>query len=94
MSAHSYSFRIIAKFSKVNVHSVFVWVKKFAENNYSEPAPTGDSLVIELDGMWHFLRSKKDKFGFGKLIAEPQNSLSIWNTAHETLKHLEKCTSV
>ena len=39
------------------------------ENNYSKPTPTDDGVVIELDEMWHFLRFKKDKFGFGKLTA-------------------------
>ena len=90
---NGYSFRTIAKFFKVNVHSAFVWVKTFAEKNPSKPAPIDDSVVIELDEMWHFLRSKKDKFWFGKLIAEPQNSSSIGSAARETLKHSEKCTS-
>ncbi len=35
MYAHEYLFRTIAKFFKVNVSSVFVWVKKFTENNYA-----------------------------------------------------------
>ena len=73
--SHGLSFRAIAKFLKVNVRSVFVWVKKFAEENYSKPEPISDSVVIELDEMWHFLRSKKDLFGFGRLIAGPQSSL-------------------
>ena len=93
MYAHGYSFRTIAKFFKVNVHSAFVWVKSFAEKYYSKPAPIGDNVIIELDEMWHFVRSKKDKFGFGKLIAEPKNSSSIGNAEHEMLKRLEKCTS-
>ena len=93
MYAHGYSFRTIAKLFKVNVHSAFVWVKIFAKNNYSKPAPIDDSVVIELDEMWHFLRSQKDKFGFGKFIAEPQNRSSIGNAEHEIRKRLEKCTS-
>jgi len=68
-------------------------VKSFAEKNYSKPAPIDDSVVIELDEMWHFLRSKKDEFGSGKRIAEQQNSSSIGSVAREMLKHLEKCTS-
>ena len=93
MYAHGYSFRTIAKFFKVNVHSAFVWVKSFAKRNYSKPTPIDDSVVIELDEIWPFWHSKKDKFGFGKLIAEPQNSSSIGNAEHEILKCLEKCTS-
>ena len=65
----------------------FVWVKSFAEKNYSKPAPIDDSVVIELDEMWHFLHSKKDKFGFGRPTAELQNISSIWNMAREMLKH-------
>ena len=63
MYAHGYLFRTIAKFFKVNVHSAFVWVKSFAEKNYSKPDPIDDSVVIELDEMWYFLRSKKDELG-------------------------------
>ena len=92
--AHGLSYRTIAKLLKVSAQSVFGWVKKFAENNYSKPVPTDDSVVIELDEMWHFLHSKKDKFGFGKPTAEQQNSSSIGNVARETLKPLEKCMSV
>ena len=68
-------------------------MKTFAKNNYSKPAPNDDSVVIELDEMWHFLLSKKDELGSGKLIAEPQNSSSIGSVAREMLKHLEKCMS-
>ena len=63
MYAYGYSFRTIAKFFKVNVHSAFVWVKTFAKNNYSKRAPIDDSVIIELDEMRPFLRSKKDEFG-------------------------------
>ncbi len=91
--AHGLYFRTIAKLLKVIAQSVFVWVKNFAEKNYSKPAPLDDSVVIELDEMWYFLHSKKDKFGFGKLIVEQQNSASMGNAAHETPNRLEKCTS-
>ena len=57
------------------MRSVFVWIKKFAENNYSKPDTVSDSVVIELDEMWHFVDSKKDQVGFGKLTAEQQNNL-------------------
>ena len=83
--AHGLSFRAIAKLLKVSAQSVFVWVRNFAENNYSKPAPTDDGVEIELDEMWHFLRSKKDKFGFVKHTAGQQNNLSIGNVELEVL---------
>ena len=57
----------------------------FAENNYAKPTPTDDGVVIKLDEMWHFLLSKKDKFGFGKPTAGQQNNLSIGNVELEVL---------
>ena len=51
MYVHGYSFKNIAKFFNVNVHSAFVWVKTFAEKNYSKPVPINDNVIIELDEM-------------------------------------------
>ena len=73
--ANGLSFRAIAKFLNVSARSVFVLVKKIAENNYTKPVPTSDSVIVELDEIWHFIHSKKDQFGYGKPIAEQQNNL-------------------
>ncbi len=77
MYAHGYSFRTIAKFFKISVRLG----EEFCKKNYSKPPPIDDSVVIELDEMWHFLRSKKDEFGSGKRIAEQQKTayrLGVW----------------
>ena len=89
--SHGLSFRTIAKFFKVNVRSVFVWVKTFAENNYIKPTPQTDSVVVELDEMWHFLRSKKLKSGYGRLIVAIPINLSTGNVEGEILIHSQKC---
>ena len=73
---------------------MFVWVKQFAENNYSKPIPQNESVIIELDEMWHFLHSKKDKSGFGKLTVEQQNNSLTGNVGQEILKHLQMCFSL
>ena len=84
-------FRAIAKLLKVSTRSVFVWVKQFAENNNSKPVPQNKSVIVELDEMWHFLHSKKDKSGFRKLTVEQQNNSLTGNVEHEILKHLQNC---
>jgi transposase len=85
---HGLSFRTIAKLFKVNVRSVFNWVKSFAKANYIKPEPHKDGVIIELDEMWHYLNSKKDRSGFGKLIvAIPINS-STGNAEGVTLIRL------
>ena len=48
-------------------------------------------MLIELDGMWYFLNSKKDKFGTGKLTVEQLSSLLIGNVVQEVHRFLQKC---
>jgi transposase-like protein len=65
---HGLSFRTIAKFFKVNVRTVFVWVKKFALANYKKPEPKSVAVIIELDEMWHYLHSKKTNLDLESLL--------------------------
>ena len=76
--AHRLSFRAIAKFLNVSDRSIFVWVKKFAENNYTKPVPTGDSVVVELDEMWHFIHSKKRPVWIWKAYCRTTKQLIDW----------------
>ena len=89
---HGLSFRTIAKFAKVSPKAVHDWVKIFAKQNYQKPEPQGDAVIVELDEMWHYLHSKKENSGFGKLIvAIPINS-STGNAADEIMLHLPSYT--
>ena len=70
------SMRAIAQLFHVNVTTILYWVRKFAITHYTKPTPQGP-IVIELDEMWHFIKSKKTSVGYGKLIAVlPGNSLT------------------
>ena len=89
---HGFSFRTVANFFKVNARSILVWVKTFAEKNYAKPKPASAEVLIELDEMWHFLGSKKDKFGFGKLTLKQLTSLSTGSVAQKVQRLLQKCT--
>jgi hypothetical protein len=72
------SMRAIAKLFRVNVTTILYWVRNFAIQNYEKPSPQGP-IVIELDEMWHFIKSKKTSAGYGKLIAVLPASLSTGN---------------
>ena len=85
---HGLSFRAIAKLFKVNVRSVYVWIKAFALKNYTKPEPIASAVIVELDEMWHFLNKKKDKFGFGRLIVAIPVNLSTGNVEGEIMIHL------
>ena len=89
---HGLSFRTIAKFSKVSPKAVHDWVKAYAKAKYIKPEPQGEAVVVELDEMWHFLRSKKDRSGYGRLIVAIPISLSTGNADGETMLHFQDCT--
>ena len=52
------SMRTIARMFSVAPSTVLYWVRNFALKAYEKPTPQGD-VVIELDEMWHFIKSKK-----------------------------------
>jgi len=86
---HGLSFRAIAKFLKVTHKTIYDWVKAFSEENYIKPEPQGESVVVELDEMWHYLHSKKEKFGFGKRIAAIPASSLTGKSADEIMIHFQ-----
>ncbi|MDR2051360.1 MAG: hypothetical protein LBQ63_06280 [Deltaproteobacteria bacterium] len=69
------SLNSIARMFKVSTPAVLRWVRLFAEKVYEKPEPR--EAVVELDEMWHYLRSKKTNFGSGRLIVViPVSSLT------------------
>ena len=70
------SFNAIARIYGVATSTVMRWVQTFAEKTYEKPVP-GQAVIVELDEMWHYLRSKKTNSGSGRLIvAVPIGSLT------------------
>ncbi|MDR0706332.1 MAG: helix-turn-helix domain-containing protein [Treponema sp.] len=51
------SFTAIANMLFVHPSTILRWVRKYAKDNRKKPVPQG-KIVIDLDEMWHFLRSK------------------------------------
>lgn len=76
----------ISKLFDVSAQSVLRWVRNFAVANYEKPIPK-DAIIVELDEMWHFLGSKKNSSGYGKLIAEKLANSSIGSAVIVTKKH-------
>ena len=67
--SHGLSFRTIASFFKINVRTVFVWVKTFAQDNYVKPQSHSSGVVVELDEMWHYLGLKKQSQDMESLLS-------------------------
>ena len=76
------SIRAIAGLIGVSPTAVLKWIKTFAKTHYEKPAP-GDAIIVELDEMWHYLRSKKTSYGSGKPIVEKLESLLTGNVEEE-----------
>ncbi len=61
------SLSAIARIFHVSPPAVLRWVRNFAERVDKKPEP-GEAVIVDLDEMWHFLKSKKTNFGSGKPI--------------------------
>ena len=59
------SYGCIAKLLKVSRTAVYKWVRNFSQDLPIPEIPEGN-YDIEFDEMWHFIASKKTKFGSGK----------------------------
>ena len=47
-----------AKLLGVSTPSVMAWIEQFAAAYGQKPEPEGRALVIELDEMWHYLKTR------------------------------------
>ena len=77
--------RTIARMFSVAPSTVLYWVRNFALKVYEKPSPEG-SVIIELDEMWHFIKSKKTNAGSGRPIAALPVNWLTGNAETEALK--------
>ena len=71
----------------VSAQSVLNWIRKFAAEHAERPKPEGQTVILELDELWHFLQKKSANSGSGQLwIAFPVDYW-IGNSVTETRKH-------
>jgi transposase-like protein len=84
------SFRTIAALFYLSPPTILRWIRSYAEEHYEKPLPQGD-IVVELDEMHHFIKSKKTNCGFGKHIVAQLDSLLTGNAAIEQAQRLKKC---
>ena len=83
------SMRTISKIVKTDVHAVYRWIRKFAEENYEKPAPKSSKVVVELDEMWHYIKAKKTSAGYGRLIVAIPVNLSTGDAEGEITLHFQ-----
>jgi len=85
------SMNSIARMFKIRPSTVLYWVRNFALKTYEKPMPDG-GVVIELDEMWHFLESKKTKFGSGRRIVALPVSWLTGSAETAAVRPSQKCS--
>ena len=79
MYLENMGFRDIGRVLGVSNVTVLNWVKSagsFIREYHNENKDSSKVQVMEFDEMWHFISSKKQKFGFGLLWTD-QNSVLL-----------------
>ena len=71
------SIRAIARLIEVSPSAVLKWIKTFAKTHYEKPAPA-DAILVELDEMWHYVKSKKNKLWIWKAYRRETGELIDW----------------
>ena len=76
------SMNAIARLLGVSTPAVLYWVRTTARTLAQKPTPqAGQTVILELDEMWHFLEKKLASSGFGKPTTEPLVICLIGNAA-------------
>ena len=70
------SIRAISKLIGISPTAVLKWIKLFAKTHYEKPA-AGDAIYVELDEMWHYLKSK-NKLWIWKAYRRETGELIDW----------------
>ena len=78
----------IGQLCGVSAQSALNWVRAFAAEHAERPRPKeGQTVILELDELWHYLQKKDTNSGYGQLwIASPVDYW-IGNSVTGTRKH-------
>ena len=68
------SFRWLGKLFKVAHTTVYKWIIQYGKTLPKSDIPEG-LQEVEIDEMWHFVDSKKTRYGYGKPIVENSHEL-------------------
>ena len=69
-------FRAIGRILKISYGTVYQWVKKWG-NNMALPKRNGEIAVVELDELHTYVGRKKTTDGYGLLLIDMENGLSL-----------------
>jgi len=80
----------IAFLLRVSAQAVLNGIRAFAIEHYKKPEPTGNTIVLELDEMWHYLRKKRRKLWIWKALDRDTGQLLDWECGRRDKATLQK----
>jgi insertion element IS1 protein InsB len=80
----------IAFLLRVSAPSVLNWIRTFAKAHEEKPEPTGKTIVLELDEMWHYLKKKRQKLWIWKALDRDTGQLLDWECGRRDKAMLKK----
>ena len=87
---HGLSMNAIAKMLHASPATILEWIRNFAGEHAKPPqAQETDTLVLELDEMWHYLK-KKNKLWIWKTLCRDTGELIAWECGDRDKATLEK----
>jgi insertion element IS1 protein InsB len=80
----------IAFLLRVSAQSILNWIRAFAKEHAQKPEPTGRIIVLELDEMWHYLKTKRCKLWIWKALDHETGQLLDWECGRRDKATLQK----
>jgi IS1 family transposase/transposase-like protein len=63
---------------RVSAQAILTWIRTLAKQYQEKPEPTGKTLILELDEMWHDLQKKRHKLWIWKALDQGTGQLLDW----------------
>jgi IS1 family transposase len=85
MSMHRIAFLL-----RVSAQAVLTWIRDVAKEYYEKPEPTGRTIVLQRDEMWHYLKKKRHKLWIWKALDRDTGQLLDGECGRRDKKTLQK----
>jgi hypothetical protein len=74
----------------VSAQAVLTWIRDVATASYAKPEPSGRTLVLARDEMWHYRKQKRSRLWIWKALERDTGQLPDWACGRRDKKPLKK----
>ena len=80
----------IAFLLRVSAQAVLTWIRDIAQDYDEKPEPTGRTIVLQRDAMWHYLRKTRHKLRIRKAMDRDTGQQLDWECGRRDKATLKK----